>query len=180
VGEGAVIRRAAEALGRELQAGEHVAGSAVMTSDPSRWAVVVFLAPVAALLAAGLASFAGAGYGPVAAGLGVCLLGLGIEFLPRPMVVAVTSQRLLCWRLSRLRRAPRRLVFAVPLAELHVVRYRPGRYASSIQCELSGTKRIRLAAGRAGRKDFAKVEEVLARSGAFAQLDPPWPSAAKS
>jgi hypothetical protein len=148
-----------------------------MMSDPARWAVVVFLAPVVALLAAGLASFTGARYGPVAAGLGACLLGLGIGFLPRPMVVVVTSQRLLCWRLSRLRRAPRRLVFAVPLAELRIVSYRPGRYASSIQCELSGSRRVRLAAGRAERKDFATVEEVLERSGAFAHLDPPWPSA---
>jgi hypothetical protein len=180
VSGGAVIGRAGEALGGELQAGEHVAGSAVMMSDPSGWAVVVFVAPVVALLAAGLASFTGAGYGPVAAGLGACLLGLGIEFLPRPMVVAVTSQRLLCWRWSRLRRAPRRLVFAVPLAELRIVRYRPGRYASSIQCELSGSNRIRLAAAGARRKDFAKVEEVLARSGAFAQLDPPWPTAPQS
>jgi hypothetical protein len=179
VGEGAVIRRAGQALGRELRPGEQVAASAGMMSDPSRWAVAVFLVPVLVLLAAGLASFTGAGYGPVAAGLGLCLLGLGIEFLPRPMVVAVTSQRLLCWRLSRLRRTPRRLVLAVPLAELRSVRYRPGRYASSLQCEVPDGKRIRLSARRAGRKDFAKVAEVLARSGALAQLDQPWPSVPK-
>ena len=177
----AVLGQAGEALRRELQAGEYVAGGAVMTSDPPRWAVAAFLAAAVALMAAGLAGLSGAGHGPVAAGLAAaCLVGAGIEFLPPPVLVAVTSQRLLCWRLPRLRRTPRLLVFAVPLAELRIAKYRPGRYASSIQCEMPGGRRIRLQARRAGRKDFAKLEEVLARTGAFAKLDPPWPSAAKS
>jgi hypothetical protein len=99
-----------------------------MMSDPSRWAAAVFLVPVVALIAAGLADLSGAGNGPAAAvGLATCLVGLGIEFLPRPNVCAVTGQRLLCWRLPRLRHAPRRLVFAVPLTDLHIVTYRPGR-----------------------------------------------------
>lgn len=83
-----------------------------------------------------------------------CLVGAGIEFLPPPVLVAVTSQRLLCWRLSRLRRTPRLLVFAVPLAELRIAKYLPGRYASSIQREMPGGRRIRLQARRAGRKDL--------------------------
>jgi hypothetical protein len=153
-----------------------------MMSDPSRWAAASFLALAVALMAVGLVGLFGPYPGPLAggpaAGSAACLLGLGIQFLPRPLFVAVTSQRLICLRLSRLRRAPRQLAFAVPLAELRIVKYRPGKYASSIQCEIPGRKRIRLEAGRAGRKDFAKVEEVLARSGAFAKLDPAWPAAA--
>jgi hypothetical protein len=58
------------------------------------------------------------------------------------------------------------------------VKYHPGKYASSIQCEIPGHKRVRLNVGRAGRKDLDKVEEALSRAGAFAKLDPPWPAAA--
>ena len=122
-------------------------------------------------------------FGPLptpAGGFAAPLLPLVILFLPRPMVVVVTGQRLICLRLSRFRRAPRQLAFAVPLAEVRIVKYRPGKYASSIQCEIPGRSRTRLKVGRAGRKDFAKVEEALTRSGAFAKLDPPWPAAANS
>jgi hypothetical protein len=60
------------------------------------------------------------------------------------------------------------------------VNYRSGRYRSLVRCEIPGHKRIRLAAGRAGRKDFAGVDMALARAGAFTTLDPPFPSVASS
>jgi hypothetical protein len=147
----AVLGQAGEALRRELQAGEYVAGGAVMTSDPPRWAVAAFLASAVALMAAGLAGLSGAGHGPVAAGLAAaCLVGAGIEFLPLPVLVAVTSQRLLCWRLSRLRRTPRLLVFAVPLAELRICEVPAGQI-----CELhpvrDAGRQAHPAAGQPGR-----------------------------
>jgi hypothetical protein len=180
VGRTAVSRQAEEVLRHELQTGEHVAGSAEVTSDPSRWAAAAFLALAIAVTAVGLVSLFGLLPGPPAGGFAAPLLPLGILFLPRPMFVVVTNQRLIGLRLSRFRRAPRQLAFAVPLAEVRIVKYRPGKYASSIQCEIPGHKRTRLNFGRAGRKDLDKVEEALARAGAFAKLDPPWPAAANS
>jgi hypothetical protein len=176
----AVSRQAEEVVRRELQPGEYVVSSAEVTSDPSRWAVAAFLALAIAVVAVGLVSLFGPLPGSPDGGFGGILVPLGILFLPRPMFVVVTSERLICLRLSRFRRAPRQLAFAVPLAEVRIVKYRPGKYASSIQCEVPGRKRIRLNAGRAGRNDFAKVEQALARSGAFAKLDPPWPAAVNS
>ena len=175
VGRTAVRRRAEEVLRDELQPGEYVASSAEVTSDPSRWALAAFLALAIAQVALGLVSIFGPLPNSPAGGIAAPLC-LGIVFLPRPMFMMVTSQRLICLRLSRFRRAPRQLAFAVPLANVRIVRYRPGKYASSIQCEIPGRKCIRLNVGRAGREDFAKMEEALARSGAFAKLDPPWPA----
>jgi hypothetical protein len=178
VGRTAVSRQAEEVLRHELQTGEHVASSAEVTSDPSRWAVAAFLALAIAVTAVGLVSLFGPLPGPSAGGIPAPLLVVGILFLRRPMFVVVTNKRLICLRLSRFRRAPRQLAFAVPLAEVRIVKYRPGKYASSIQCEIPGHKRTRLNVGRAGRKDLDKVEEALSRAGAFAKLEPPWPAAA--
>jgi hypothetical protein len=180
VGRTAVSRQAEEALRHELQPGEHVASSAEVTSDPSRWAVAAFGALAVAQVVVGLVSLFGPLPGLPAGGIPAPLLVVGILFFRRPMFVVVTSQRLICLWLSQFRRAPRQLAFAVPLAEVRIVKYHPGKYASSIQCEIPGHKRVRLNVGRAGRKDLDKVEEALSRAGAFAKLDPPWPAAANS
>jgi hypothetical protein len=175
VNRAAVKRRAEEALRRELQPGEHVVAGAAGTCDPSRWGTAALLAAALALAAAGLVSFIGPQPGLLSGGLALPLLILGIQFLPRSMYVAVTDRRLICCRLSRLRSMPRQLAFAVPLADLRIVNYRSGKYGSSVRCEIPGHKRIRLAVGRAGRKDFAGVDMALARSGTFTKLDPPFP-----
>jgi len=57
--------------------------------------------------------------------------------------------------------------------------YRSGKYGASLRCGIPDCKPILLHEGRAGRKDFAEVEKVLARTGAFAKLDPAYPSAEK-
>jgi hypothetical protein len=172
---------AGQAVRRELRPGEQVAGGAAMTAQPPRWVTAAVLALAAALAAVSLAGLAGQHPGPLASGpangLAAVLLLLGLQLLPRRVFVAVTGQRLICLRLSRLRRAPRQLAFAVPLAEARVVKYRPGRLVSFLMCEIPGHGRIRLEAGPGAREDFAAVAEALARSGAFAKLDPPWPSA---
>jgi hypothetical protein len=107
----------------------------------------------------------------------VPVLFLGIQFIPRPMYIAVIDRQLICCRLSRLRNTPRRPALALPLADLCIVIYRPGRYGTSIRCDIPGRKPVLLHAGPTGRKDFAEVEMVLARSGAFAKLDPRYPPA---
>lgn len=103
-------------------------------------------------------------------------LGLSIQFLPRPMYVVVTNQRLIWNRMSRFRGRPRRPAVAVPLADLHILNYRHGRFGASIRCEIPDGKPIALHWSRARRADFARVEMVLARSGAFAKSDPPYPA----
>jgi hypothetical protein len=126
VGGSAVSRQAEEALRHELQPDEYVASSAEVKSDPSRWAVAAFLTLAIAQVAAGLVSLFGPLPGAPAAGF-TFPLALGVLFLSRPMFVVATSQRLICLRLSRFRRAPRQLAFAVPLAE---VRRQPCAYTA--------------------------------------------------
>jgi hypothetical protein len=101
----------------------------------------------------------------------------GRSVLPRPMYLVVTDRRLICSRLSRFRGTPGRRAFAVPLADLRILSYRSGKYGASLRCGIPGRKPILLHWGWAGRKDFTEVEKVLARSGAFAKLDPSYPSA---
>jgi hypothetical protein len=90
------------------------------------------------------------------------------------MYLVVTDRRLIGCGVSRLRGMPGRRAFAVPLADLRILSYRSGKYGASLRCGIPGRKPILLHWGRAGRTDFAEVEKVLARSGAFAKLDPPW------
>lgn len=107
-------------------------------------------------------------------------MGLSLLFLPRPMYVAVTGRRLICCRLSRLGSAPARLAFAAPLADVRIARHRSGRLSSSVRCEIAGQRGIRWDIGRAWPQDFAQVDLLLARSGAYTASDPPYPSAANS
>lgn len=168
---------AEEVLWHELQPGEHIVSSVAVTSNPSRWVTAVFLALAAGQLVVGLIIIFGPGTDAGTAGLLSPLLPLGVVFLRRPVLLAVTSQRLICLRLSRLRRVPGRLDFAVPLMEVRVVKYRPGKYAAAIQFETPGRKRTWLNVGLSGRKNFTTIEATLTRAGAFTKLDPPWPSA---
>lgn len=172
-----VGRGAGDVLWHELQPGERVIGSAEAMSDPPRWALAVYLALAVALTAAGLVIIFGSWPDAGAGSFLAPLLLPALVFLPRPLLVVVTSQRLIGVRLSQLRRAPRQLDFAASLPEVRVTRYRQRRYASSIACEIPGHRRIRLTVGRSGRMDFAKVEESLLRAGAFREFDPPWPTA---
>jgi hypothetical protein len=170
-------RQAAEALRHDLEPGEHVAAGSAVIGDAPRWAVAAMLTLALTLTVAGLESLLGPWQAGPGIAIGVPLLGLGTQFLPRPMYVVVTNRRLICIRMSRLRNTPRRPAFAAPLADLRILNYRSGNYGASIRCQIPGRKPIRLQVGRAGRKDFAEVEMVLARSGAFAQFDPPYPAA---
>jgi hypothetical protein len=171
-----ISRQAEELLYRELQPGEHVAGGAEVTANPSRWGLAVLVALTIALMGLGLACLFGSLTYPPAGGFAATSLPVVGLLLRRRMLVVVTSQRLICLRRSRSGREPRPLVFAAALAEVRVAAYRPRTHSSSIQFEIPGHKRIWLETGRAGRKDFALVEEALARAGALARLDPPWPA----
>jgi hypothetical protein len=92
------------------------------------------------------------------------------------MYVLVTDQRLICSRISRVRGKPRRPVAAVPLADLQILNYRRGKFGASIRIKIPGGKPIMLRWDRARRADFARIEMALARSGAFAKSDPPYPA----
>jgi hypothetical protein len=173
----ALKRRAEETLRHDLQPGERIAAGSAVTSDPSRWGAAALLVAALALTAAGLASLLGRLPADPVSALALPVLGLGIQFLPRPMYIAVTDRQLICYRLSRLRTTLGRPAFAVPFADLRIVNYRSGKYGTSIRCEIPGRKPMLLNVSRAGRKDFAEVDMVLARSGAFAKLDPKYPSA---
>jgi hypothetical protein len=171
-----VLRQQAEdGLRQDLQPGERIAAGSAVTSDPSRWGAAVLLVVSLALIAASLASLLGPLPASPVVALALPVLGLGVQFLPRPMYLVVTDRRLIGCRVSRLRGTPGRRAFAVPLADLRILSYRSGEYGASLRCEIPGRKPILLHWGRAGRKDFAEVEKVLARSGAFAKLDPPYP-----
>jgi hypothetical protein len=125
-------RRAEEALRHDLQPGERIAVGSAVASDPSRWGAAALLTVALALTVAGLANLLGL-LGPLPAGPFIALapvLGLGIQFLPRPMYVAVTDRRLICCRLSRLRGILGRPVFAVLLADLRVVNYRSSKWGN--------------------------------------------------
>lgn len=173
-----VLRQQAEdRLRHDLQPGERIAAGSAVTSDPSRWGVGVMLVVALALIAAGLLSLLGPLPASPVVGLAPLVLGLGAQFLPRPMYLVVTDRRLICSRVSRLRGTPGRTAFDVPLADLRILSYRSGKYGASLRCEIPGRKPILLHWGWAGRKDFTEVEKVLARSGAFAKLDPSYPSA---
>jgi len=170
-------RQAAEALLHDLEPGERIAAGSAMTSDPSRWGVAAMFTLAVGLTATGLLSLLGLLPSEPVIALLLPVLGLSIQFLPRPMYVVVTDRRLICSRMSRFRSTPTRPAFAAPLADLRILNYRSGKYGASIRCRVPGRKPILLHVGRAGRKDFAEIEMVLARSGAFAKLDPPYPSA---
>ena len=178
----AVRQRAEEALSRKLQPGELMGAGVAVTSGPSRWGIAALLAAASASFAAGLADLLAAHPSPLldgpVIGLALPVLGLCGYFLTRPGYIVVTTQRLVCLRLSRLRGRPGRLAFAVPLADLRVTSYRAGAHRSVIQCEIPGPRLIRLRVGRSGRQDFARVTGLLARSGALSRLDPPNPAAA--
>jgi hypothetical protein len=170
---------AEEALGRDLQPGERIAASSLVTSGLSGRGFAALLAVCLVQVAAGLESL----LGPLQAGPSTALgflaslafLGLWFWFLGRPMYAAVTDRRLIYVRLSRLRGTPRRPALTVPLADLRIVSYRSGRFATSVLCEFPGRKPVRL---QAGREEFAGVDKALARAGAYAKLDPPYPPAA--
>ena len=168
--------RILDELRRDLLPGEQVAVSSMVTSDPSPWSAAVLGAVSLVLVTVGLLSLLGPLSASPVMAAGLPALGLGVQFLPRPAYLVVTDHQLICSRMSRFRGRLRRPVVAVPLADLQIVNYRQGKFGASIRCEIPGGKPIRLRWGRAGRADSAQVEMVLARSGAFAKSDPPYPA----
>ncbi len=144
-------------LRHDLQPGERIAAGLAVTSDPSRWGVAVLLAVALALTAASLVSL----LGPLNASPVIVLalpgLGLGMQFLPRPMYVAVTDRRLICIRISRLHGKLGRPAFAVPFAAPRVLNNRSGKYSTF----LLGVGVINERGGGAGRR--SRCRRCLAR-----------------
>jgi hypothetical protein len=163
-------------LRRDLLPGEQIVVGSMVTSDASRWSAAVVGAFSLGLVAIGLLTLLGpVSPGPLMAAA-LPAVGLGFRFLPRPMYVVVTNQRLICNRMSRFRGRPRRPSVAVPLADLRILNYRHGKFGASIRYEIRHGKPVVVHWSRARRADFARVEMVLACSGAFAKSDPPYPA----
>jgi hypothetical protein len=128
-----VLRQQAEdGLRQDLQPGERIAAGSAVTSHPSRWGAAVLLVVSLALIAASLASLLGPLPASPVVALALPVLGLGVQFLPRPMYLVVTDRRLIGCRVSRLRGTPERRAFAVPLADLRILSYRSGEYGASL------------------------------------------------
>jgi len=167
--------RALDELRRDLLPGEQVVAGLTVTSSPTRWGAAVLGVLSLAFAAAGLLMM----FGPLSPSplmaAGLPLLGLGVQFLPRPMYVAVTDQRLLCSRKPRFHSRPRRPVVAVPLAELRILNCQFRGLGASIRIAVPDRRPITLRWARARRADFTQVEDALVRAGAFARSDPAYP-----
>lgn len=180
----AIKRQAEDAIRPMLQPGEWTRAGAAVACGPSRWDGVWVAAVALALIAEGLVSLFGpqpnllSGSLLAAVGVGFPLLAAGLA--PRPMYIAVSDQRLIGLRLSRLGSAPGRLAFAAPLSDVRITDHRRGRSRSSVRCDIRGRKRTRLNVERAWYPDFAEVTTNLRHMGAMTEWDLPYPSAANS
>ena len=181
----AIKRQAEDAMRPVLQPGERVLAGAAVACGTSWWQGAWIGAVGLALVAEGLAGLFGpqptllSGSLPAAVGVGFPLLAAGLAY--RPMYVAVSEQRLIGWRLSRLGRTPGRLAFAAPMADIRITDHRRGRSGVSVRCEIRGRRRTRLNVHRSWYPDFAEVTTTLRHSGALTEWDlPRYPSAANS
>jgi hypothetical protein len=171
----AIKRQAEDAIRPMLQPGEQTRAGAAVACGPSHlggaWvsaltlalaaeAVIGLFGPQPSLLCDGLLA---------AIGVGFPLLAVHLAF--RPMYIAVSDQRLIGVRLSRLGGAPGRLAFAAPLADVRITGHRAGRAASSVRCEIRGRKRTRLNIERSWYGDFAEVTVALWHCGAVTEWD---------
>ncbi len=143
----AIKRQAEDAIQPMLQPGERILAGSAVACGPSRssgaWvpalglalvaeALVGIFGPQPSLLSVGLLAAIGAGF-PI----------LAVHFAYRPMYIAVSDQRLIGLRLSRLGGAPGRLAFAAPLTDVRIRGHRSGRSRSSVRCEIRGRTRTR-------------------------------------
>jgi len=181
----AIKRQAEDAIRPMLQPGERTRAGAAVACGPSRssgaWVCAVAIALVAeglvgifgpqpSLLSGGLLAAIGAGF-PI----------LAVHFAYRPMYIAVSDQRLIGLRLTRLGGAPGRLAFAAPLTDVRIRGHRSGRSRSSVRCEIRGRTRTRLNVERPWYPDFAHVTMELRHFGAVTDWDlPPYLSVANS
>jgi hypothetical protein len=181
----AIKRQAEEAIRPVLHPGERTRAGAAVACGPSRWKGAWLSAVALALVAEGLLGIFGPQPSLLSAGLlaavGAGLPLLALLFASRPMYIAVSDQRLIGLRLSRLGGAPGRLAFEAPLADVRITGHRSGRSGNSVRCEIRGRKRTRLNVERSWFADFAEVTMALWHSGAMTEWDRlPYPTAANS
>jgi hypothetical protein len=180
----AIKQQAEDAIRPMLHPGERTRAGAAVACGPTRWGSLWVAAVVLALIAEGLVSIFGpqsnvlSGSLPAAVGVGFPLLAIGMA--SRPMYIAVSDQRLIGLRLSRLSSTPRRLAFAAPMADIRITDHRRGRSRSSVRCEIRGRMRTRLNVERSWYPEFTELTTALQHSGAMTEWDPPYPCAANS
>ena len=165
--------QAEQVLMRSLQPGERVVADLQGTGDMSLWGAAILFPLGLTMFMVGLAGFLGWPHaGPVVAVL-MPALGLVTWFSRRRMHAVLTDRRLIFCRFGfRVRSG----ALTVPLADLHVISYRCGRYEISIECELPGRNRVQLHARRGRRENLSEVDSVLTRWGVYAKVDPPYPA----
>jgi hypothetical protein len=169
----AIKQQAEDAIRPMLHPGERTRAGAAVACGPTRWSIVWMAAVAFALITEGLVGVFGpqsnlvSGSLPAAVGAGFPLLAVGMT--SRPMYIAVSDQRLIGLRLSRLGSAPRRLAFAAPLTDIRITDHRSGRSESSVRCEIRGRRRTRLSVKRSWYPDFAEVTMTLRHSGAMTE-----------
>jgi hypothetical protein len=181
----AIKRQAEDAIRPMLQPGERTRAGVAVASGLCRpggaWSIALALTLVAevvvgifgpqpTLLSFGLLAAIGAGF-PL----------LAVHFTRRPMYIAVSDQRLIGLRLSRLGGVPGRLAFTAPLADVRITDHRTGRSGSSVRFEIRGRKRTRLNVERCWYPDFAELTTELGHFGAMTGWGwPPHASVASS
>jgi hypothetical protein len=93
----------------------------------------------------------------------------------RRMLIAVTGQQLICWRLSAFRQRPTEMVFAVPLGGARLSGYRVRRRATAVRYERLCRRPLVLTAYSHCRKDLADVIETARAAGAVVETSPQQP-----
>jgi hypothetical protein len=181
----AIKRQAEDAIQPMLYPGERTRAGAAVACGPSRSSGAWVCAVAIALVAEGLVGIFGPQpsllSGGVLAAIGAGFPILAVHFAYRPMYIAVSDQRLIGLRLSRLGGAPGRLAFAAPLTDVRIRDHRSGRSRSSVRCEIRGRTRTRLNVERPWYPDFAHVTMELRHFGAVTDWDlPPYLSVANS
>jgi hypothetical protein len=169
----AIKGQAEEAIRPMLQPGERTRAGAAVACGPSRstgaWVSAVAFALVAEVVVGIFGPPPSLLSGGLLAAIGVGLPLLAVHLACRPMYIAVSDQRLIGLRLSRLGGAPGRLAFAAPLADVRITGHRSGRSGRSVRCEIRGRRRTRLNVERSWYPDFAEVTMELWHSGAVTE-----------
>jgi hypothetical protein len=96
----------------------------------------------------------------------VLVPGLITLSLQKPTFIAVTSEQLICCRLTAFRKRPKH-ISATPLSGALLTDYRQRRWTTSLRCQLPGMDPVRLNATKGRRADLAYVLGAAHAAGAL-------------
>lgn len=113
-----IKREVGPALDRVVEPGDQIVAGTWAMVGPGPWLDMLVTLPFFAFGVAGITT----GASPGGWGFVPALLSLVLLFWRRPVFVAVTERRLICYRLSRMTNDPVRLSFRAPLPTVRVTR----------------------------------------------------------